>query len=163
MDDTRFWSIIEDCHIASGGDMDRKDQHIRTATSRLSGPDAESFVGIFDRMMDTAYSYQLWGAAYVIHGGCGDDTFSDFRASLISRGRAAFEKAIKDPDSLADEDIDDETWFHEGFQYGVIEGVQAALRRRPPRATPFPAEPSGKQWDEAELKGLFPRLAQRFG
>ena len=163
MDDARFWSIVEDCHAASGDDMDRKDRLIKVAASKLSASDVESFGAIFDRMMDAAYSYPLWGAACIIHGGCSDDTFSDFRASLISRGRAAFENALKDPDSLANEDIDEEAWFHEGFQYGVTEGVQAVLGRRPSRATPSPAEPSGKQWDEAELKELFPRLTERFG
>jgi Protein of unknown function (DUF4240) len=163
MDDTKFWSIIEDCHVAAGGDMDQKDELIKAAASRLSPADAESFGAIFDRLMDTAYSHQLWGAAYIIHGGCGDDSFTDFRASLISRGRAAFEKAMRDPDSFADEDIDDEAWFHEGFEYGVMDGLQAALGREPSRATEAPTEPSGYRWEEAELKELFPKLTQRFG
>src|SRR5271169_5861141 len=72
----------------------------------LRKDDAREFAVLFDSMMDRAYSYGLWGAAYVIHGGCGDDAFTDFRASLISRGKEAFERAIRDPDSLADEECD---------------------------------------------------------
>jgi hypothetical protein len=34
-------------------------------------------------MMDRGYSWELRGAAYVINDGCGDDTFNDFRSSLI--------------------------------------------------------------------------------
>ncbi|MCK5353817.1 MAG: DUF4240 domain-containing protein, partial [Methyloprofundus sp.] len=43
-----------------------------------------------------------WGAAYIIGGGCSDDSFIDFRYGLISKGKMIYESAIKDPDSLAD-------------------------------------------------------------
>jgi uncharacterized protein DUF4240 len=161
MDSERFWSIIQGCHEASGGDMDRKDQLIKAAISRLSCKEAEAFYVIFNQMMDAAYTWGLWGAAYVINGGCGDDAFADFRASLISRGRAAYQEPIADSDSLADEDIDFDAWFHEGFQYGVTEGVKAALGTRPRRATPPPAIPAGKQWTEATVRDNFPKLANR--
>ena len=161
MDNEKFWSIIQGCHEASGGDMDRKDQLIKAAISRLPGKEAEAFYVIFNQMMDAAYTWGLWGAAYLINGGCGDDTFADFRASLISRGRAAYQKAIADSDSLADEDIDLDTWFHEGFQYAVAEGVKATLGTRPKRANPPPGSPAGKQWTEATVRDNFPRLANR--
>ena len=47
----------------------------------------------------------MWGAAYVIHGGCSDDGFEYFRRWLISRGRKAYEAALADPDSLAQLDV----------------------------------------------------------
>ena len=78
-------------------------------------------------MMDSAYCWSLWGAAYVINGGCSDDPFVDFRASLISRGRQVFERALSDPDSLADEDFDGSDWFNEGYQYAVADGVRSAV------------------------------------
>jgi Protein of unknown function (DUF4240) len=53
-----------------------------------------------------SYDWGLWGAAYVIDGGCSDDGFDYFRAYLISRGRAVFEAAMADPDSLADADLE---------------------------------------------------------
>jgi hypothetical protein len=111
-------------------------------------------------MMDRAYSYNLWGAAYVIHGGCGDDTFNDFRSSLISRGRASFERALADPDSLADDDVDETTWFFEGFQYAVTAGVRAVTGSRPGRR--HPDRPSGEAWHENDLPVLFPRLSAKF-
>jgi hypothetical protein len=86
-------------------ELDRTAGAQRDATN-----DANDFAILFDTMMDRAYSYKLWGAAYVIHGGCDNDTLDDFRSSLISRGRSYFERAIADPDSLADEPFD-ETWF----------------------------------------------------
>ena len=163
MDTEQFWSIIQDCHEASGGDMDRNDQLIKAAISRLEGKEAGAFYQVFQQMMDKAYTWALWGAAYVINGGCEDDTFGDFRASLISRGRAAHEKAIADPDSLADEDIDPDAWFHEGFEYAVTEGAMASLGKRPKRANPPMRTPTGTQWAEATVGDSFPRLVRKLG
>jgi len=42
----------------------------------------------------------LSDAAFAPGGGCGDDGFTDFRSWLISMGREAFERALRDPDSL---------------------------------------------------------------
>jgi hypothetical protein len=95
-----FWMIIQSVHDRAIGDMDKKGKLLKSELAKLSPADAAAFSEIFDSLKDRAYCWSLWGAAYVIHGGCGDDTFSDFRASLISRGREAFERAMADPDSL---------------------------------------------------------------
>ena len=99
MDEDGFWKIVQDAHDMSGGDMDQNCDALVRQISALPSYAALEFARPFDDRMDAAYCWPLWGAAYVIHGGCGDDTFSDFRASLISRGRQAFERAISDPDS----------------------------------------------------------------
>ncbi len=158
----KFWSMVQDCHEASGGDADRKDQLLKAAIGRLSGEEAEALSVIFNQMMDAAYTWGLWGAAYVINGGCGDDTFADFRAALISRGRTAYETAIADPDSLAEDDIDPDAWFHEGVQYAVTEGVKVTLGTRPRRASPPPMSPTGKRWTEDTVRNDLPKLAARF-
>jgi hypothetical protein len=163
MGDDEFWEIIEECNAASTGDMNRKDQLVEAAIGRLSRDHALEFYRIFHRMMDSAFAWPLWGAAYVINGGCGDDTFSDFRASLISRGRAPFEKAIVDPDSLADEDIDLDSWFHEGFAHAISDGFTAKLGKRPVRVDPHPASPAGVRWPEATVHEIYPKLMRKLG
>ncbi len=47
--------------------------------------------------------------------------------SLISRRRQAYESAISNPESLADEGFDEDAWFYEGYQYAVADGVEAAV------------------------------------
>src|SRR5262249_58652744 len=84
MDDNKFWAIVEECDVASGGDMDRKDQLIKAAISRLAGDEALAFYEIFHRMMDTAFAWSLWGAAYVLYVGCGEGCFIDFCGFLFS-------------------------------------------------------------------------------
>jgi hypothetical protein len=160
MDESRFWGVVQRAHDAAPDDMDRKCEALKAEIAKLSATDAGAFAVLFDAMMDKAYSYELWGAAYVIHGGCGDDTFTDFRSSLISRGRACFERAIAAPDSLAGDDIDEETWFYEGYQYAVTEGVKAIAGSRPGRRGPD--RPTGQNWREEDLPTRFPRLAARF-
>ena len=87
---------------------------------------------------------------------------NDFRSSLISRGRSCFERAIADPDSLADEPFDEAAWFYEGYQYAVTAGVEAVAGSRPGRRHPHPGRPSGEDWAENDLPELFPRLNAKF-
>jgi hypothetical protein len=161
MDETGFWKIVQDANDSSDGDMDRKCDALRQQISSLSKADAIEFAQLFDAMMGKAYNYPLWGAAYVINGGCSDDTFDDFCSSLISRGRQAFERALSDPDALAD-DPDESDWFYEGYQYAVTEGVVAVAGDRPQRS--MPDQPSGAEWqEEEELDRLFPKLSAKYG
>ena len=162
MNELKFWEIVGSVHGASGGDMDSKCELIRDTISKLPAHEANAFAAVFDFKMDEAYSWPLWGAAYVINGGCSDDAFMDFRASLISRGRASFERAIADPDSLAGDDFDEEAWFYEGYQYAVTNGAKVAFGSVPARATPHPDAPLGQAWDEEEVYGLYPKLAAKF-
>jgi len=163
MDEAEFWLIVQRAHDAAGADMGRKCDALRQQIAALSKDDALAFAQHFDAMMDKAYCWPLWGAAYVINGGCGDDSFTDFRAALISRGRPAFQHALSDPDSLADEDPGQSDWFYEGYQYAVMRGVEAVAGKRPPRRTPVPDQPSGAEWQEDEVYTLFPKLSAKFG
>jgi hypothetical protein len=97
MDEQTFWQIIQQAHDASHGNMARKCELLTAQIAQLSKEDAVEFRNIFDAMMRRAYHWPLWAAAYLIHAGCGDDTFSDFCSSLISRGRRAFEAACPIP------------------------------------------------------------------
>src|ERR1044071_8296184 len=49
----------------------------------------------FDTLAREAYRGDLWGAAYIIGGGCSDDGFIDFRYGLIARGKDVFESALR--------------------------------------------------------------------
>lgn len=161
MNESEFWGIIDTVHQRSKGDMDKKCSLILKEISALSKDNAIEFMHFFDSMMDKAYSWELWGAAYVLNGGCGDDTFSDFRASLISRGEETFKKTITNPDSLADEEFNEGLWFYEGYQYAVSDGVEAVVGKVPNRSKPSPEDPSGTEWDEEneeELQRLYPKL-----
>jgi len=159
----QFWDIVEKVHRDSGGDMDRKCELLESELRRLSLEEVRSFHRHFDDCEDRAYTWELWAAAYIIGGGCSDDAFSDFRATLISTGRQIFERAVADPQSLADMDYDAESAHYEGYQY-VPTKVERELGggQRSPRFQPLPAEPSGNSWEEDKVAELYPKLAAKY-
>lgn len=164
MERNEFWLHIQSAHEQSQGNMDEKCELIKTAIEAMSPDKARAFSSLFEQAMQDAYTWELWGAAYVINGGCGDDTFSDFRAALVSRGRKIFEKAVEKPDSLTDEEFDEESWFYEGFQYAVHEAVESVSGESPLAITQMENEPTGEQWEEEPeiLKAKYPALWKKF-
>ena len=57
---------------------------------------------VLGALMADSYRGDLRAAAYQINGGCSDDGFEYFRGWLILQGREVFERAVADPDSLAE-------------------------------------------------------------
>jgi hypothetical protein len=133
-----------------------------------------SFEVAFRRYLNLAYTWDLWGAAYVIHGGCSDDGFEYFRRWLVSRGRDVYEAALADPDSLAQRDVQpgpDGVWEFEEIYYVVGDafkekGGEGDVRdHSEPEAGMGGPEPSGEPFSEEEehLARRYPKLWQRFG
>ena len=168
MDDKQFWAIIESAGPAPD-EPARQLAAVRAALRKLAPQEVRDFHRIFDERMGDAYTWDLWGAAYVINGGCSDDGFHAFRCWLIGMGREVYEKALANPDSLAD----------------VLTGewpCEAELDAAPPRAweektgrtdAEFYAEldrlngarsegDEGEDWDfddDEEIRRRFPRLS----
>ncbi|MNN13951.1 hypothetical protein D3C81_1270010 [compost metagenome] len=57
--------------------------------------------------MGESYTSSLWGAAFVIMGGCSDDGFDYFRGWLIAQGEEVFSKVLINPEYLAEYLSDD--------------------------------------------------------
>ncbi len=122
----------------------------------------------FDRLLcqllNESYTWELWGAAYIINDGCSDDGFDYFRAWLISQGREVFENANKNPDSLAGiEDLEENVEFEEllyaaNRAYEKVTGEEMTLI---PNSLPLLDE--GWDFDDTvEMKKRYPRLCKRF-
>ena len=160
MNTDQFWQLIDDVHVASGGDMDRKCELLTARLRALPYEDLRSFRAEFEGADIAAYSWGVWGAIYTLCEGCSDDKFDDFRATLISCGRATFEKVIGDPDSLADVALPDDPCY-EGYQYVPTE-VETQVLGQPVDRVDWPSEPSGDEWDdsEEELARLYPRITK---
>jgi hypothetical protein len=152
----QFWRIVDDVHRASGGDMNAKCEMLRLRLMSLSSDELNSFVEHFDGCDARAYNHPLWGAIYTLRGGCSDDSFQDFRATLISMGRAAFEQTLAAPDNLADLELPEDPCF-EGFQYVVIK-VSLAVTGGCRFKSEFPLSPTGANWREDQLPQLYPKL-----
>jgi Protein of unknown function (DUF4240) len=159
----QFWNIVEEVHRESGGDMDAKCELLDKRLRQLPLEEVLSFGEHFAECQNRAYNWELWAAAYIICHGCSDDSFSDFRSTLISMGREVFDKALADPQSLADMHYDAEQANYEGYQY-VAHTVYEELSGGEEIyiSVPHPEEPSGQNWDESKVGALFPKLAEAY-
>lgn len=171
-DDALFWNVI-DSTTGLESEPDKQLEALHTALSKLSLEQIERYEASFDSEMKRSFTWDLWGAAYVIHGGASDDGFEYFRCWLVSKGKRVFEKALADPDSLADilapdvhgalefEDfayVARMTWGEKSGKSGS-EMPKAAGMLYPDR------QPTGIRFDEnpASLAKRYPKLWKRFG
>lgn len=158
-----FWELVADLPT------DSAEQALKTRIGRLDAQALREFQEHFDRLHVQAYSWSLWGAAYIIHGGCSDDGFIDFRYGLISRGREVFEKALASPDSLVDVTTagDQELLWNESFGYVASKAYERKTGQAIPRVSiERPREPAGEEWDfedKAQNARRLPRLWKKFG
>ena len=169
MDDATFWDIIETSARRAAGETDRIVENMRGLLAQLEPAVIESFQVSLNNKLNAAYSWKLWGAAYLINGGCSDDGFEYFRCWLISRGRAVFDAAMARPDSLADAvdpKEDDSDHECESLLYVARRAYEeAADTKMPLRGRGQAREPSGEQWDfddHEETSKRLPRLSSLY-
>ncbi|WDE96840.1 DUF4240 domain-containing protein [Lentisphaera profundi] len=153
-----FWQIIDNAHNESNGSMDKKCRILKNKLSTLSHEQLIAFSSHFDTMNHNSYTWPLWGAAYLLNGGCSDDSFTDFRTTLISMGKNTYSRALHDPNTLSEVKFDQNDPCYEGYEYAVNDVLQEQLGDIPKSTSPFPIEPKGEEWDEDELEILFPTL-----
>lgn len=100
MDTIAFWDIIEAAR-ASAGHGKPFHQALTDLLATRTRQEILQYQERFDEVHLAVYRWDLWAAAYLIGGGCSDDSFIDFRAGLITQGRDWYDKAAATPDSLA--------------------------------------------------------------
>jgi len=161
MDLQEFWNLVE-----PGKNSDEPEIQLKSELDHLPPEKLELFQEHFDTLVDKSYSWELWGAAYIIHEGCSDDGFIDFRYTLISKGKDIYESALADPDSLAQlgEGLEME---NELYGYVAVELYESKTGKEIPRhESKAPPEPLGQEWDfddESENKKRLPKLYAIFG
>ena len=160
MNEDQFWKIIEE----NKGDADR----VTVALSKLTPEEIAAFHRAYYDHHNRLHRWNLWGAAYVINGGCSDDSFHYFKAWLIGKGKKVYDEAQADPDSIGplitDEDIDNGC-DNESLNYAAemaYEKVTESAGELERSSNEF-EEPTGKPWEEDDLPRLFPKLSKQFG
>lgn len=166
--DRWFWSIVEQSRVGwsvrrASGNQRRQAEALRQALEPLPPADLVRFNRILKGYMHRAYRWDLWGAAYVLAGGCSDDAFYDFRSWLISMGRRAYAAALRSPGEIwkIAESPGVECAFFLSFQ-NVASGL---YRERQGRQIPIslalaiPLEPRGRRWaSDDELRRRYRKL-----
>lgn len=159
-----FWQVLEEARAEAENAYELADK----LTGRLEAFKLSDIVGfqkIFNQRMAQACRYDLWAVAYIVQGGSSDDDFENFRAWLISRGRATFEAALRDPERAADDPPESEfdaepLLFAAAAAYAGKHRQGGDLFDKLPEIDP---ELQGSPWDERDLPKLFPKLCKRFG
>ncbi|MFC9582914.1 DUF4240 domain-containing protein [Streptomyces yangpuensis] len=183
MDKQTFWQLIETARAdtaadpAAEGEADRDAVARRAAELLASRTEAEVLAAqqVLWDLLAESYRSPLWAAAYMINGGCSDDGFDYFRGWLLTQGRAVFDAALADPDSLAE---------HPAVRGAAAEGLvleneealsiawtayeSATGRELPSDSFTISYPPLDPAWDfdfddEAELATRLPRLSSLFG
>jgi hypothetical protein len=94
------WHIIDSAREESGGNFDDRLRILTRKLRTLPPQEILEFAMVVSSLLDEAYRADLWAAAYIILGGCSDDTFLDFREWLISRGQVAFRECVADAEKV---------------------------------------------------------------
>lgn len=164
MTEDQFWQII-DKSLVNAADFEMQAESLGDSLDALSPDEIAAFDAIYDQKRFVAYRWDLWGAGYLMNGGCSDDGFEYFRAWLISRGRVIYEAALGNPDSLAGVEVGDDAEFEE-FGYiarSIYEKKTGA--EMPDNGVRPPAEPTGEAWDfdsEDEMRRRLPKLFSQY-
>ena len=161
MDRDTFWAIIETARRADVAEHATAVQH---ALTRVPSAQISSFAEHQAALMTDSFAWPLWGAAYIIKGGCSDDAFDYFRGWLLLQGRATWDAAMADPESLANVDVDPDDAECEEVLYAASSAYEQVTGARMPVAGGTQAAtPAGAPWAEHELPTRFPALCGRFG
>ncbi|MBY0227687.1 MAG: DUF4240 domain-containing protein [Gemmataceae bacterium] len=149
MDDATFWAIIESGGKRALSDPDRQLASVRKRLAKLPPEQIREFHRHVWRKLADAHSWDLWGAAYLINGGCSDDGFLYFCAWLVSRGRAVYEAAVANPDSLAGlTDTDRDDYEFEDLLSVAFDAYEDATSEEMVKLDlPWPKKPRGRRWD----------------
>jgi hypothetical protein len=166
MDKAALWQLIAHTRAESGNDTGRQSELLEERLSRLPARQIADFAEIRHRLDERAYSWKIWGAAYVIDDGCSDDCFRDFRAYLISLGRDAYEAALRNPDSLAPVVQDAEEGDWENADNVAPDAYESATGEDiPADDSDLSGNPRGEPWDDEDQDALvqrYPALAAKF-
>lgn len=175
MDREQFWALIEAAKTATGGDCRAQTAQLIAALGERSVDEVLAWDRSHVELSVESYRRDLWGAAYLINGGCSDDGFDYFRGWLLGQGQAIWEAALGDPDSLADHpEVRVQRPYQEPYVYLECEDILGVAYRayealtgqeftvEVPGRHPWPGFPDlGEDWDfddAAEMRARYPRL-----
>lgn len=116
MEYKKFWNIIG--KSLNTKSCEEANEIIQKELKKLSIDELVSYNTIFYELYNKLYTWDVWSAAYIIMGGCSDDSFMDFRGSIISLGKETYESTILNPEFLInlDETALSEKLYNEEFQ-----------------------------------------------
>jgi hypothetical protein len=164
MEEDKFWAMIQSSYENSRSDYEEQQGQLTIELRKLPLQDLISFDNRFRELRGRAYDWQLWAAIYIIHGGCGDDSFTDFRDWVISQGKEFYYKTISNPESLVEVENDKIEIEWEGMGYIPNTVFEEITGEEIPSTYKENMEIKGDEWedDTSVLKSMFPILFAKY-
>ena len=172
MTEPEFWTLIE---ASRPGDSEAQVDRLIDALAIRPVAEILSFGQWWDTLKVRAYQWPLWGAAYLMNGGCSDDGFSDFRSWLLLKGEFIFKAALEDADWLAKIEIERDEASCECYPaptaYEMTTGTKEHNLYYNALSVAYgiksaPDDPLGEEWDFDDnkvMKKRLPKLFKKFG
>lgn len=161
MNEDLFWTLIDE------GLPDQPiGERLVMLPDRLAAFKAAEIRGfeVILRELDArAYRWDVWALAYLLQGGCSDDSFEEFRGWLILQGRKVFEATLSDPDGF-------DVSLHSGMASGmsrlrdiapIAYEMRAGKSMKPVK--PKTAEVAGTEIADEDCAKALPRIADLVG
>jgi hypothetical protein len=162
MGEDEFWKLIEKSRIASNNNYQLQIKSLQEILIKTDTGNILKFHNTFHALLAASYDSKLWGASYVINGGCSDDCFEYFREYLIAHGKYRFYSTLKDPESCAPwirAEYED-NW--EGIRYAASNAYKQKVGQDIPRNYQPEYKLKGKIFDESTVSQQYPKLAKQF-
>jgi len=165
IDEELFWKIIKTCKDKAKADYEQQQEELRNELRKMTPNDIIMFGNRFRYFRGQANTWELWGAIYIIYGGCGDDSFNDFREWVIGQGKDFYYKTIQNPESLVDIEtgiIVEVEW--EGLGYVPLSVFEELTGQEMPYQYQENHNTTGNEWAEEgdDLKNMFPKLYAKY-
>jgi Protein of unknown function (DUF4240) len=165
MDENTFWEIIEKSYRMAKGDYKQQQIALHKLLSKKTPQEIIIFENRFCQLREKANTWRLWGAVYLVNGGCSDDSFHYCKAWLIAQGRTIYNMVVNDPNTIVNinKNSRDEEW--EGIEYIATQVFEEMTNEEIPSEYIEKHEPSGVEWDEVgnDLEKMFPELWAKYG
>ena len=86
MDEALFWSILRDTWESSSLTAERTIA-LGERLRRYNTTAIRKFASLYKRSIKKLNDYRAWDFVYIMEGGCGDDSFMDFKETIVFLGR----------------------------------------------------------------------------
>ena len=161
-----FWDLVTAPDL--GLDPESVSENLKAKLSDLTDEQLITFDKFFGINMRKCFTWDLFGAAFVM-AGCNDEYgFSEFRCWLISRGQTVFNNALTNADSLAQCSpvyyLNEQPYPYID-EYVLIAGLLYEERNDDELPfVPSGEQPAGKRFKDKPkfLKQSYPQLFQKY-
>lgn len=159
----KFWEIV---------DKSNNGTELSGLLSELSDDEMIGFNYWWTYFAYKLYRQDLWAVAYVVRGGCSDDSFEYFRFWLLTQGRKIVYDALENADSLCDVFNPDEEPQNEEVNYTVYEAIENRNSKNPgflEKLNQYELPPLSDiefEWEEDDdesIRAVCPRTYDRYG